>query len=355
MDTILFSPLKIGQLELKNRIDVPPMCMWKAKDGFAQDFHLHHYAELAASGVGCITIEATGVTPNGRISPWCLGIWDEAHMEGIAKIVRAIKQTSPEVKVILQIAHAGRKGSMDPATDHSVPVSEGGWETVAPSAISAKNDLVEPRALAKDEIAEYAEAFGEAASRAVRAGVDAVEIHAAHGYLIHEFLSPLSNKREDEYGGSLENRMRFAKEVMAAVKRAVPEDFPVGIRISATDWAEGGWNLDESVALAQEAQYHGLFFIDVSTGGLVPCPIPVAPGYQLPYAEAVKRATNLKVFGVGLITNGFQAETILQLGICDVVDIGRAILADPNWGWRAARELHVRDLKVPMSKTFVFS
>lgn len=340
MKSKLFSAVEIGSMTMKNRINVPPMCMWYAKDGFVTDANLQHYAKLAASGVGAITIEATGVLPDGRISPNCLGIWDDAHAESLRGIVEIIKKTAPDVKVILQLAHAGRKGSCNPSNDTTVTAENGGWQTVAPSALTAKATLAMPRVLENAEVKSYVKAFADAAKRAVEVGFDAVEIHAAHGYLIHQFLSPLSNVRTDEYGGSLENRMRFASEIMQAVKHAVPNDFPVGIRISATDWIEGGWTLDDSIELMKIAEQFGLVFVDVSTGGLLPCPIPVTAGYQLPFAAAIRRALSLKVFGVGLITNAFQAETALQLEACDVIDIGRAILSDSNWGWNAAKDLH---------------
>ncbi len=350
MDSILFSPIQIANLTLRNRISVPPMCMWKARDGMAQAFHEHHYAAFAASGVGSLTIEATGVTADGRISPWCLGLWKDEQTAGIKRIVDAVKVTDQAVKIIIQLAHAGRKGSCDPAADATI--AEGGWQTVAPSPLS-RPGYAEPRALAPEEIPVYVEAFAAAARRAVAAGVDAIEIHAAHGYLIHQFLSPLSNKRTDEYGGPLENRMRFALDVIKAVKRAVPADFPVGIRISATDWLPEGWSLEDSIALVKAAKALGVSFVDVSTGGLVPAPIPVRPGYQLPFAAKIREAVpGIAVFGVGLILNAFQAETALVLEACDVIDIGRGILADPNWGWHAARDLHVKDMPCPAEKSF---
>lgn len=351
MDTILFSPVQIANATFRNRISVPPMCMWKARDGMAQEFHCHHYAAIAASGVGSLTIEATGVTADGRISPWCLGLWDDDRIAGIKSIVDAVKATDKDVKVIIQLAHAGRKGSCNPATETTV--TEGGWDTVAPSALAAKQGLAQPRALEHDEIQGYIDAFGAAARRAVTAGVDAVEIHAAHGYLIHQFLSPISNKRTDEYGGTLENRMRFALEVIKAVKAAVPAGFPVGIRISATDWLPEGWTLEDSIALVKAAKALGVSFVDVSTGGLVPAPIPVRPGYQLPFASKIREAVpGIVVFGVGMILNAFQAETALVLGACDVIDIGRGVLADPNWGWHAARDLHVKNIACPAEKSF---
>lgn len=352
MNTILFTPLEIGTLKLRNRLNIPPMCMWRAENGMAKDFTLHHYSALADSGVGAVTIEATAVTPDGRISPWCLGLWSDEHTKSIASIVKAIKETDPEVKVIIQLAHAGRKAGCSPMTDQSIPLSEGGWQTVAPSALSASSTLSVPKELTVLEIRKYVKAFSDAAARAVAAGVDAIMIHAAHGYLIHEFLSPISNVRTDAYGGSYENRTRFAKEVIQAIKENVPASYPVGIRISATDWRDDGWNLDESVKFAQEIQDQGISFIDVSTGGLINVPIPVAPGYQLPFAARIRKETGLKVFGVGLITEAFQAETALQLGACDVIDVGRAILNDLNFGWHAAAKLGAHNVKASFERTF---
>lgn len=340
MNTILFTPLTVGAMTLRNRVVVPPMCMWEAVEGVAQDFHLRHYGALAASGVGAVTIEATGVVPEGRISPWCLGIWDDETAAGIGRIVRAMKTANPDVKVILQLAHAGRKGSCNPADESTV--TEGGWETVAPSAISAKPTLAIPREMTEAEILAAADAFAAAAARAAAVGVDAVEIHAAHGYLIHQFLSPIANRRTDCWGGSFENRTRFACLVMERVHAALPESVTMGLRISATDWLPDGWTPEESVELVRLAQARGAAFVDVSTGAIVPCAIPVAPGYQMPFAAQIRRETGMTTFGVGLITNAFQAETALQLGACDAVDIGRAILDDNNWAWHAMRDLGVR-------------
>lgn len=342
MQTFLFSELSAGALSLQNRINVPPMCMWQAKDGLAQDFHLQHYAALAASGAGAVTIEATAAVPEGRISPFCLGIWDEERAEGIARIVKAMKKASPDTKVLLQLAHAGRKASCNPHTDAWMSPEEGGWQPVAPSALSWSQNFPLPRELAVDEIKELVQKFAEGAVRAQQAGCDGIMLHAAHGYLIHEFLSPLSNQRTDEYGGSFDNRVRFLTEVLRAIKAAVSESFAVGIRLSATDWLEGGITLEDTVKIAKLSEELGCSFADISTGGLLSAPIKVAPGYQLPFAARVKQESGLCVFGVGLITNAFQAETALQLGACDVVDIGRAMLSDPNWGWHAARDLGVK-------------
>lgn len=352
MQTILFSPLEYGPLKLKNRINVPPMCMWQAKDGIAQDFHVQHYAALAASGAGCVTIEAVGAVPEGRISPWCLGLWDDKRADGIARIVSAMKKANPEICVLLQLGHAGRKASCDPNTDKWLSPEQSGWHPVAPSGMSWSDNFPEPHVLTTAEIQGVIKAFADAAVRAVKAGCDGIMLHAAHGYLIHQFLSPLSNQRTDEYGGSFDKRLRFLTDIISAVKAVVPSDFALGLRLSATDWLEGGITPEDTVEIVKRAEALGCSFADISSGALLRAPIPVAPGYQLPFAAKVKAACSIPVFGVGLITNAFQAETALQLGACDVVDIGRAMLSDPNWGWHAAKELGVKDLKVPAVSKF---
>lgn len=342
METILFSELRAGPLKLKNRINIPPMCMYQAKDGMAQEYHLRHYAALAASGAGAVTIEATAVSPEGRISPYCLGIWDDERAKGIARIVKAMKKAAPDTKVFLQIAHAGRKASIDPKTDCGIGPEAGGWEPVAPSALKWSKNHALPHDLTVPELKQIEVKFIEAAARCAEAGCDGLMLHAAHGYLIHEFLSPLSNQRTDDYGGSFENRGRFLTEIMAGIRAVTTPDFVLGLRLSAVDWRKGGLGIEDAVKLVQFAGDFGWTFADISSGGLLPAPINPAPGYQLPFAAQVKKETGLCVFGVGMITNAFQAETALQLGACDVVDIGRAALSDPNWGWHAARELGVK-------------
>lgn len=347
MQSKLFTPLEYGALKLKNRINIPPMCTWQAADGLAQDFHRYHYAALASSGAGAVTIEAVGVVPEGRISPFCLGLWDDDRADGIASIVEAMKKAAPDVKVLVQLNHAGRKGSMDPNTDIWMAPAQGGWHPVGPSVMHWSDNLPEPHELSAADIAGIVQKFAEAAARAVMAGCDGIMIHAAHGFLIHEFLSPLSNQRTDDYGGNFDNRCRFYREVLAAVKAAVPEDCAVGVRLSAVDWVEGGVSIDDTIKYVDIAAQNGCCFADISTGGLLSVPIPVAPGYQLPFAAQVKAHCSLPVFGVGLITNAYQAETVLQLGACDAIDVGRAALSDPNWGWHAAKELRVKEVSAP--------
>ena len=350
MQVKLFTPIRLGSVEVANRISIPPMCMYSARSGIAQPFHLVHYGRLALSGAGLVCIEAAAVTPEGRITEGDLGLWSDECEAGMARIVETMKSLNPEVKVIVQISHAGRKASAKRPWEGggSRMPAEGGWRVLAPSPIPFAEGFALPRALTFDECAALAKAFGEAAARAVRAGADGVEIHMAHGYLIHEFLSPLSNQRIDEYGGALENRMRFACEVMDAVRMRVPEGALVGLRISATDWVEDGFQPDEAEALVRAARVHGLDFVDVSTGGNTPdAPILAGPGYQVEFAARMKRACDMPVIAVGLIANAWQAETLLAEGSADMIDVGRAVLDDPNWGWHAARDLGVKGLKVP--------
>lgn len=344
----LFTPLQIGSMSVPNRIAVPPMCMYSAKLGVAQSFHLAHYAKLAQSGAGLVCLEACAVTPEGRITDRDLGLWSDECEAGIAAIVRSMREAMPGVKILIQLSHAGRKASRSAPWEGGKPiaVADGGWRVRAPSDVPF-GDGPKPLPLDFDECASLAKAFGEAAKRAVRAGVDGIEIHMAHGYLIHEFLSPLSNQRIDEYGGAFENRTRFALEVMEAIKSAVDEEVPVGLRVSATDWVEGGWTPEETVELVKIAKRHGLVFVDVSTGGLVPdAVIEEAPGYQVPFAGLVKRAIGegMAVFACGRITEAAQAETILRSEEADMIDVGRGLLDDPNWGWHAARALRVKAL-----------
>lgn len=347
MESTLFSPLSIGPMTVPNRIAVPPMCMYSAKLGVAQPFHFGHYAKLAQSGAGLVCIEATAVTPDGRISDGCLGLWSDECEEGMARLVAAMRSAAPQCKVIIQLNHAGRKASTGIAWVHPGPLSidEGGWRVRAPSEIAFSADSPKPLPLDYEECGEIVKAFAEAAKRAVRAGVDGIEIHMAHGYLIHQFLSPLSNERIDEYGGAFDNRSRFAREVMKAVVMAVPDTIAVGLRVSATDWREEGWQPEETVDLVKQAKAEGLCFVDVSTGGNTPdAKIPVGPGYQVPFASQIRAATRLPTFACGLITQPWQAETILRAGDADMIDVGRAMLDDPNWGWHAARALGVRQV-----------
>ncbi len=357
METMLFTPMKLGPLEVPNRISIPPMCMYSAKSGVVQPFHIMHYGQLAASGAGLICIESTAVTPDGRITDRDLGLWSDEGEEGIRRLIAFMKDIEPGVKVIVQINHAGRKASCRApweAPGYVAPM-DGGWRVRAPSDTPFDEFHAKPRALSFDECGELVQAFAAAAVRAERAGADGVEIHMAHGYLIHQFLSPLSNFRIDEYGGALENRLRFAREVMDAVKKAVKPEFCVGIRISATDWEPDGWLPLGAVELCKIAKTHGIHFVDVSTGGNTPhAKIPVGPGYQVPFARQIREATGMPVIACGLIKGPWQAESILREGAADMIDIGRSMLDDPHWGWHAAAALGLTKMPgLPVPKQYL--
>ena len=346
MRSALFSPYKLGPLELSNRIAIAPMCQYSADEGLATDWHMIHLGQLALSGAALLIIEATAVTPEGRISPDDLGLWSDAHTEALRPIVAAMRRHSP-IKIAVQLAHAGRKASSAApwmGGANIKPDEPRGWQTVAPSAVPHAEGETVPLALDAEGLRRVKEGFVEAARRAQALGLDAIELHGAHGYLLHQFLSPLSNRREDEYGGSLENRMRFPLEVFEAVRAAVQdgenETMAVGMRISATDWVEGGWDLESSVVFARELEARGCHFIHVSSGGLSPQQkIPVGAGYQIAFAERIKRETTMPTIGVGLITEPQQAEHILQSGQADMVALARAMLYNPRWPWHAAAEL----------------
>jgi 2,4-dienoyl-CoA reductase-like NADH-dependent reductase (Old Yellow Enzyme family) len=337
----LFDPLTIRDLTFANRVFVSPMCQYSSEDGYANDWHFVHLGSRAVGGAGLVLTEATAVLPEGRISPQDLGIWEDGHMEMLKRIVGFIHEQGSIAG--MQLAHAGRKASTSrPWEGHdAVPESEGGWtKVVAPSALPFSETYPMPQALTRDGIREVVDGFAAAARRACHAGFRVVEIHAAHGYLIHEFLSPLSNKREDEYGGSFENRTRLCREVVAAVRSAWPKEFPLFIRISATDWVEGGWDIDDSVQLARELKEMGVDLIDCSSGGNVPhAKIPVGPGYQTQFAEQIRREAGIMTGAVGMITSPEQAEHIIRTGQADAVIMARELLRDPHWPLRAAREL----------------
>ncbi|THC41157.1 NADH:flavin oxidoreductase/NADH oxidase [Massilia sp. Mn16-1_5] len=339
--SMLFSPYKLGPLELTNRIAIAPMCQYSADEGLATDWHMIHLGQLALSGAALLIIEATAVTEEGRITPGDLGLWSDAHLEALKPVIAAMRRHAP-IKIGIQLAHAGRKASSEAPWEGgaSIPPDQPrGWQTVAPSALPHAEGESVPLALDQQGLARIKQGFVDAALRAQQLGLDAIELHGAHGYLLHQFLSPLANQREDDYGGSLENRMRFPLEVCAAVRAAVP-DMCVGMRISATDWVEGGWDLEQSVRFAQELEKLGCHFIHVSSGGVSPLQkIPVGAGYQIAFAERIKRETNLPTIGVGLITEPQQAEHILQSGQADMVALARAMLYDPRWPWHAAAEL----------------
>lgn len=336
----LFDSLKIRDLSIANRIWVSPMCQYSAKDGVATTWHDVHIGAFATGGAGLIMMEATGVTAEGRISTTCLGLWNDAQRDRLRPIVEFAH--SQGAKIGIQLAHAGRKGScLAPWRDHPMAsLAEGGWECVAPSAIAFGGKYPTPRALTKVEITELVGAFAASAKRAVAAGFDLVEIHGAHGYLIHQFLSPISNNRSDEYGGSFENRTRFLKEIVAAVRGAIPNSMPLFLRISASDWLEGGWSIDESVELANELRALGVDLIDVSSGGTSSgAPVPVGPGYQVPFADRIRNEGKILAAAVGLITEPKQAEEIVASGKADAVMMAREFLRNPRWPLYAAEVL----------------
>jgi 2,4-dienoyl-CoA reductase-like NADH-dependent reductase (Old Yellow Enzyme family) len=338
----LFDPLPIRGLVLANRVFVSPMCEYSSADGFASDWHLVHLGSRAVGGAGLVLTEATAVTPEGRISPQDLGIWSDAHVEPLARIVRFIHQQGGAAGA--QLAHAGRKASTHrpwAAAQGAVPPGEGGWtRVVAPSAVPFDAHYPMPQALDEAGIHEVVAAFAAAARRAAAAGFRVVEIHAAHGYLIHEFLSPLANRREDAYGGSFANRTRLLREVVAAVRAVWPERAPLFVRISATDWAAGGWDVEQSAELARGLGEAGVDLVDCSSGGLVPhARIPAGPGYQTPFAERIRREAGILTAAVGMITQAAQAEQIVATGQADAVLLARELLRDPYWPLRAAREL----------------
>ena len=346
----LFSPTALGPLQLSNRIAIAPMCQYSAIEGLATDWHMIHLGNLALSGAALLIIEATAVVPEGRISPDDLGLWSDAHADALDPIVRAMRRHSP-IKIAIQLAHAGRKASSQAPWEGGANIPPGqlrGWQTVAPSSVPHAEDDPAPRELDAEGLARIRDGFVAAARRAHALGLDAIELHGAHGYLLHEFLSPLSNLREDDYGGSLDNRMRFPLEIVDAVRSAVPGGMAVGMRISATDWVEGGWEIEQSVRFAHELKARGCDFIHVSTGGLSPLQqIALEPGYQIAYAQRIKRETGMPTIGVGLITEPEHAERILQDGEADVIGLARAMLYDPRWPWHAAARLGDRVFAPP--------
>ena len=336
----LFDPLTLRGVTLSNRIVVSPMCEYSSVDGFANDWHFVHLASRAIGGAAIVFTEATAVTPEGRISPEDLGLWKDAHIEALARCVNFIHDHGRLAG--LQLAHAGRKGSTRRPWEPpgAVPLDQGGWQPVGPSGEAFAEGYPVPRALRRDEIPGVVSAFGDAATRALDAGFDVVEVHAAHGYLIHEFLSPLVNTRTDDYGGSFENRIRLCLEVFAAVRRVWPESKPVFVRISSTDWAPGGWSIEDSVALARRLRDAGADLIDCSSAGnLAKVQIPLGPGYQVPFAERVRREAGIPTGAVGLITTPQQADDIISGGQADCVLLAREMLRDPYFPLRAAREL----------------
>lgn len=339
--SLLFSPLTIKSITLKNRIVVSPMCQYAGTDGFASDWHLVHLGSRAVGGAALIIQEATAVVPEGRISYGDLGIWKDEHVEKLRTIVSFIHQNGAIAGI--QLAHAGRKASCQKPWDggQQIPSGQHSWQTVAPSAIPFYETDMLPHALTKNEIGQLVVDFKNAALRALTAGYKVIELHAAHGYLINEFLSPLSNQRTDEYGGSFENRIRFLLEIIAAIQTVWPAALPLFVRISAIDWAEGGWTIADSVQLSMILKKKGIDLIDVSSGGVVShAKITAGPGYQVPFAEAIKKQTGMLTGAVGIITHAKQAEEILQHQQADLVFIAREHLRDPYFALHAAKELN---------------
>ena len=338
----LLSPYNLGSLTLPNRIVMSPMCQYSSTDGFATDWHLVHLGSRAVGGVGLILVEATAVLPEGRITPQDLGLWQDEQIPKLKQIVDFVHSQGAHIGI--QLAHAGRKASMavpwEP--ERVLPPPEGGWtDVLAPSAIPYSATYPKPSALDKAGIRRIVDAFAATARRAVQAGFDTVELHSAHGYLLHSFLSPLSNRRDDEYGGSFENRTRLLLEVVDAVRRELPARMPLLVRISATDWVDGGWDPDQSVQLAKLLKTHRVDLMDISSGGLSPHQsIPAGPGFQTPFAERIRREAGIPTGAVGLITGAAQADQIVRTGQADLVLLARELLRNPYWPLEAAAEVH---------------
>jgi 2,4-dienoyl-CoA reductase-like NADH-dependent reductase (Old Yellow Enzyme family) len=338
----LFSPLKIRDLELKNRIAVSPMCQYSSEEGMPTDWHFVHLGSRAVGGAALVIMEATAVSPEGRISPDDAGIWNEKQAEAYKRITDFI--TSQNSIPGIQLAHAGRKASTYSPWKGTggVNIKSGGWETLAPSPIPFANNYPYPKDMTKDDIIKVVDQFKSAAERSVRAGFKLIELHYAHGYLVHEFLCPLSNQRKDEYGGSLENRSRLALDIVRAVRKAIPEGFPLFVRISASDWVENGWDIGQSVELSRCFKELGVDLVDCSSGGNISnTKVPVGPGYQVPFAQRIKQETGILTGAVGSITSPFQADTIIETGQADLVLLGKELLRNPYWPLQAARELKV--------------
>jgi 2,4-dienoyl-CoA reductase-like NADH-dependent reductase (Old Yellow Enzyme family) len=340
-DSHLFSPLTIRSITLRNRIGVSPMCQYSATDGLANDWHYVHLGSRAVGGTGLVVVEATAVAPEGRITPGCMGLWSDKHIEPLARIAKFVKDQGAVAAI--QIAHAGRKASADLPWKGGAHLSneQGGWETIAPSAIAFGADLNKvPRAMTTADIARVQNDFVATAKRALTAGFQWLELHAAHGYLFNEFLSPLSNHRTDQYGGSFDNRTRLLVDTARAVRNVWPDHLPLAVRISTIDWMPNGWQIEDSIALAKILKTEGVDLVDCSSGGLVPeAKIEVKPGYQVPFAEKVRHGAQIKTAAVGFITEPKQADDIIRTGKADLVFLARQMLVDPYWPAHAAKAL----------------
>lgn len=341
MASSLFSPLKLRDATLANRIVVAPMCQYSAEGGLAGDWHLAHYGQLALGGLGLVIAEAVAVAPEGRITPGCLGLYSDQAEAALARVTAFCRRYGNSLMGV-QLSHSGRKGSCAVPWEGGAPLAPGpgGWPTVAPSALSFTSAHPVPAALDAAGLERLRAAFAAAAGRAIRIGFEVIEVHAAHGYLLNEFLSPLANRREDAYGGSLANRMRFPLEVFRAVRAAVPPGNAAGVRVSAVDWAPGGWEMEDSIAFTKALEQEGCDFLHVSSGGMTAdAEISGGPGYQVAFAAALKRETAMAVIAVGNIGSPAQAETIVRSGQADLVALGRGLLDDPRWAWHAAAAL----------------
>jgi 2,4-dienoyl-CoA reductase-like NADH-dependent reductase (Old Yellow Enzyme family) len=338
----LFRPIRVGDLDLSNRIVIAPMCQYSARDGCMNDWHLIHLGALALSGAALLTIEATAVLPEGRITWADVGLWNDETEAAMGRTLESIRRWS-DMPIAIQLSHAGRKASTEVPWAGGAQFAPGnphGWQTEAPSAVPFRDGTVAPMALDREGLRRVREAFAASAARAGRLGIDVIQLHGAHGYLMHQFLSPLSNRRNDEYGGSLENRMRFPLEIFDAVRAAFPAGKTVTVRVSGTDWVKGGWDIEQTIAFAEMLEERGCHAIHVSSGGLHPAQqIPLGPSYQVPLARAVKAAVRIPVIAVGFITGFEQAEAIIATGDADLIALARTILYDPRWPWHAAAEL----------------
>jgi 2,4-dienoyl-CoA reductase-like NADH-dependent reductase (Old Yellow Enzyme family) len=351
----LFEPIRVADLNLSNRIVIAPMCQYSAENGCMNDWHLIHLGQLSLSGAALLTIEATAVLPEGRITWADVGLWNDETEAAMRRTLESIRRWS-EMPIAIQLCHAGRKASTEVPWEGGgqfAPDEPHGWQTEAPSAIPYAEGYVAPVALNRERLRRVRDAFETAARRAARLGIELVQLHCAHGYLLHQFLSPLSNQRDDEYGGSLENRMRYPLEIFEAIRAAFPVGKPVTVRVSGTDWVEGGWDVEQTTAFAEQLEARGCDAIHISSGGLHPAQrIPVGPSYQVPLARAVKSAVRMPVVAVGLITGFEQAEAIIATGEADMIALARTVLYDPRWPWHAAAEL---DAQVRAPKQYLRS